>query len=319
MPISVVTMPATRRVPMDDPFDLAAVMFAVLGPGGNTSRRAAGTFYVASITPEGPVQLAVRRDGSDVVAEAWGPGSDNQLETLPRLLGFDDDPGEFQPPPGPVHEVARRMRGLRLGSTHRVWEVVAPTILAQRITTGEAKLGYRRLVQTYGEAAPGPEGLTLPPAPQVIAGLSYEDFHRHGIERSRADILREAARRAKRLEEILNLDRDAAYARLHAVRGIGPWTSGHVMGVAWGDRDAVPVGDFHLPNTVAWALAGEDRADDDQNARAAAAVQTAPPACCDDAQTFRSECPQIRCEITSIRYPRKLRRGLQDELGELQP
>jgi len=37
-----------------------------------------------------------------------------------------------------------------------------------------------------------------------------------------------------------------------------------VMGVAWGDRDAVPVGDFHLPNTVAWALAGEDRADDDR-------------------------------------------------------
>ena len=41
-------------------------------------------------------------------------------------------------------------------------------------------------------------------------------------------------------------------------------TSGHVMGVAWGDRDAVPVGDFHLPNTVAWTLAGEPRADDDR-------------------------------------------------------
>jgi 3-methyladenine DNA glycosylase/8-oxoguanine DNA glycosylase len=36
------------------------------------------------------------------------------------------------------------------------------------------------------------------------------------------------------------------------------------MGAAWGDRDAVPTGDFHLPNTVAWALAGEPRADDDR-------------------------------------------------------
>ena len=26
----------------------------------------------------------------------------------------------------------------------------------------------------------------------------------------------------------------------------------------------MPVGDYHLPNTVAWALAGEARADDDR-------------------------------------------------------
>ena len=31
-----------------------------------------------------------------------------------------------------------------------------------------------------------------------------------------------------------------------------------------GDPDAVPVGDYHHPNTVAWALAGEPRADDDR-------------------------------------------------------
>ena len=77
-------------------------------------------------------------------------------------------------------------------------------------------------------------------------------------------ILREVARRAKRIEEISAMDRAAAYERLYAIRGIGPWTAGHVMGVAWGDRDAVPVGDFHLPNSVSWLLAGEPRADDDR-------------------------------------------------------
>ncbi|NND03807.1 MAG: DNA-3-methyladenine glycosylase 2 family protein [Acidimicrobiia bacterium] len=255
-------MSATRRLSIPDPFDLGAAFSALLGPGGNTARVDAGTSYLASFTPSGPVQLSVKRDGAEVVATAWGPGADSELDSLPTRLGLDDDPDEFVPPPGPVREMARRMRGLRLGSTERVWEAVAPTILAQRITTGEAKSGYRRLVRTYGEPAPGPPGLLLPPAPEAIAGLSYEDFHRHGIERSRADILREAARRAKRLEEIVAMDRESGYARLHAVRGIGPWTSGHVMGIAWGDNDAVPVGDFHLPNTVAWALAGEDRADD---------------------------------------------------------
>jgi 3-methyladenine DNA glycosylase/8-oxoguanine DNA glycosylase len=34
------------------------------------------------------------------------------------------------------------------------------------------------------------------------------------------------------------------------------------MGAAWGDKDAVPTGDYHLPNTVSWALAGEPRSDD---------------------------------------------------------
>ena len=30
----------------------------------------------------------------------------------------------------------------------------------------------------------------------------------------------------------------------------------------YGDGDAVSVGDFHIPNTVAWALAGEARGTD---------------------------------------------------------
>jgi 3-methyladenine DNA glycosylase/8-oxoguanine DNA glycosylase len=46
------------------------------------------------------------------------------------------------------------------------------------------------------------------------------------------------------------------------VPGIGPWTIAEVGRVAYGDPDAVSVGDYHLPNLVAWALAGEPRADD---------------------------------------------------------
>jgi 3-methyladenine DNA glycosylase/8-oxoguanine DNA glycosylase len=35
-----------------------------------------------------------------------------------------------------------------------------------------------------------------------------------------------------------------------------------VLRSAFGDPDAISVGDYHMPNTVAWALAGEARADD---------------------------------------------------------
>ena len=53
-----------------------------------------------------------------------------------------------------------------------------------------------------------------------------------------------------------------AYARLRAIPGIGPWTAAEVGVRALGDVDAVSVGDFHLPNLVAFALAGEPRGTD---------------------------------------------------------
>jgi 3-methyladenine DNA glycosylase/8-oxoguanine DNA glycosylase len=51
---------------------------------------------------------------------------------------------------------------------------------------------------------------------------------------------------------------------LRAFPGIGPWTAAEVGMRAFGDPDAVSVGDFHIPNMVAWALAGEPRGTDER-------------------------------------------------------
>jgi 3-methyladenine DNA glycosylase/8-oxoguanine DNA glycosylase len=55
---------------------------------------------------------------------------------------------------------------------------------------------------------------------------------------------------------------DAATATrlLLAVPGIGMWTAAEVVRVAFGDPDAVTVGDYHLPNHVVYALTGAPRA-----------------------------------------------------------
>ena len=37
-----------------------------------------------------------------------------------------------------------------------------------------------------------------------------------------------------------------------------------ITATSMGDADAVPVGDLHIPNTVAWLLAKEERANDDR-------------------------------------------------------
>lgn len=255
---SVGEMPTKRFTP-PQPFDLRATLGS-LGIGEFDSR---GTAWIAVRGVSGDATASISGDQGGLAVTVWGNGAEELLDRLPRLLGFDDDVAAFDPPPGLVRDLHRRQHGLRLGSTGAVWDVLAATVLGQKVTTKEAKTGYRRLVSRYGTQAPGPRAdLWLPPAPSRVAELRYEDLHPLGIERRRAVTLVECARRASRLEEALDMPPDDARRRLQSLRGIGPWTAEAVMGAAYGDRDAVLVGDFHLPNLVAWALAGEARADD---------------------------------------------------------
>ncbi len=154
------------------------------------------------------------------------------------------------------------MPGLRIGRSGAVLEALIPAILEQKVTGTEARRAYRGIIARWGEAAPGPFGLRLMPAPEVLARLPYEAFHPIGLERRRADLVRAVALRATRFEEIVDLPLPDAYRRLTALPGLGPWTAAEVAFRALGDPDAVSIGDFHLPNLVAYALAGEQRATD---------------------------------------------------------
>lgn len=175
-----------------------------------------------------------------------------------------------RPPALPDHhrvltEAARRFDGVRTGASGDLYHALLPTILAQRITSGEAVRQWARLCHELGEAPPGPDlGLLLPPRPERLAGRPAWWFHPLGIEAKRARALSEVARIADRLWCWAALPCDELAAKLPLVRGVGPWTVGSVLGPVCGDDDAVAVGDFHLPNLVAWNLAGEPRGDDDR-------------------------------------------------------
>jgi 3-methyladenine DNA glycosylase/8-oxoguanine DNA glycosylase len=156
----------------------------------------------------------------------------------------------------------RRTPGLRLPKTGAVLDSLVLAILEQKVTGAEAFHGYRGLIRAFGEPAPGPHGLWLQPPAKVLATVPYYRLHPLGIERRRADTIRFAASRAKRLEEIVAMTPVDAAARLQALPGVGAWTAAEVTLRALGDPDAVSVGDYHLPNLVSWALAGEPRADD---------------------------------------------------------
>lgn len=149
------------------------------------------------------------------------------------------------------------------GRSGDLYHALLPTIIAQRITAGEAVHQWARLVRALGEPAPGPfEGLFLPPHPARLAETPTWWFHPLGIERKRAAPLIAVARLTHQLWEWASLPHHETWAKLALIPGVGPWTVGSVMGPACGDDDAIAVGDYHFPHLVAWNLAGEARADD---------------------------------------------------------
>nr|MBA2556990.1 DNA-3-methyladenine glycosylase 2 family protein [Chloroflexota bacterium] len=156
----------------------------------------------------------------------------------------------------------RRLPGLRMTRTGAMLEALVPAVIEQKVTGVEARRAYRRLVRAFGAPAPGPGDLLLPPEPSVLARLPYHAFHPLGLERRRAETIRAACAVAPALEQMLRLTPDQARRRLGLLPGVGPWTAAEATRTAMGDPDAVSVGDYHVPNLVCWALAGEPRGSD---------------------------------------------------------
>lgn len=259
---------ATASFPLSFALDLGQT----LGPWQRGSADPTITFGPGQVsraarTPLGPGSIRVRRTAAGVEAEAWGPGAGWLIANTPRWLGFDDAPESFAPPGGIVRELHRRHRGLRLGSTGLVFESLLPTILEQKVPGVEAWDAYRKLVWALGDPAPGELGLRLQPAPERLLATPYWQVHRFGIERRRFGVIQNAASVAGRLERTATMAPDRARPLLMSLPGVGPWTAAEVSLTAYGDRDAVSPGDYHLPHQVSWALAGEARGTDERMLR----------------------------------------------------
>ncbi|HEY7332451.1 MAG TPA: DNA-3-methyladenine glycosylase 2 family protein [Candidatus Limnocylindria bacterium] len=262
MTVAVSPADATASLRLDVPLDLPRTLTPVAhGRGDPTFRFIGGAAWRTTRTPAGPATLRLAATAERVDAAAWGPGADAAIDAVPALVGLEDDPDALVPRHRLIAELARRFRGVRLPRTGRVFEALLPAICEQKVTGDEARAAFRAIVHRHGESAPGPApaGMRLPPEPSVLAGLPYFVFHPLGLERRRAEVVVRAARLAPRLEGAPQAEVERL---LCATAGIGPWTVAETTRLAHGDPDAVSVGDYHIPNLVAWALAGEPRADD---------------------------------------------------------
>lgn len=254
---------ASILVPLAGPLDLRRTLEPLAhGYGDPTIRIAVGEARLTFRTARGPATLELLPRPDAVEARAWGPGAEAALDDVPGLIGARDDPDAFTPHHPLLRDLERRLRGVRLTASGRPFDALLPAILEQKITGVEARAAYRALIRRHGEPAPGPFGLRLAPSPAVLAALPSYAFHPVGVERRRAELIRRCAATAPRLARAGSSAR--ASRILATIRGIGPWTRAEVVRVAYGDPDAISIGDYHLPSVVAWALAGERRADDDR-------------------------------------------------------
>jgi 3-methyladenine DNA glycosylase/8-oxoguanine DNA glycosylase len=254
---------ASRKLKCADPVD-ARLTFGPHSRGGLSSRIDADEWIHAMHCPGGSVTLRVLVDRADasITVQAWGDGRAWALEQAPAIVGLLDRPEGFSTSHALVAMLHRRQRGLRVVRLGAVVDLALATTVEQRVTTLEARRSWHALVRRFGEPAPGRYGLVLPPSAQVVARLPDWEWRRIGIEGRRAATMKHLARDASGLDRAAALSDAILENRLLGVPGVGAWTAAHVMHLAAGDADAVPVGDWNLPRHVGFALAGEPRADD---------------------------------------------------------
>jgi len=244
--------------------DFALDLYALLAPlrrgGGDPTFRITdtGLTWLVANTDAGVGTLALRAGESEVRAAAWGDGGPVLLDGLPRLLGAEDDDSGFEAHHPIVADLRRRLPALRLGATGRVWDLLVASVLEQKVTGYEAHRSWRELCRRFGTRAPGPapDGMYAPPTPSATLAIKDWEWHRAGVDLARRKAIVSAAQVAHRLEKAVALKGRAGRDLLRKVPGIGFWTAAEVAQRAWGDADAVSVGDFHIPGLVGHALLG---------------------------------------------------------------
>jgi 3-methyladenine DNA glycosylase/8-oxoguanine DNA glycosylase len=189
---------------------------------------------------------------------AWGDGAQEFVEMLPALLGADDDASDFAPSEPTVAAAHQRLPHLRLGRTGLVLEALIPAVIEQRVPGADAFRAWSLLVSKYGTAAPGPApaGMRVPPSAEAWRNIPSWEFHRANVDPRRAQTVVGCARRAASLERLAS--RPAAQAReaMMSLPGVGGWTAAETAQRAFGDADAVSVGDYHIPKMIGWTLLG---------------------------------------------------------------
>jgi 3-methyladenine DNA glycosylase/8-oxoguanine DNA glycosylase len=181
------------------------------------------------------------------------------------MLGAHDDSSDFVPVNPIVAAAHQRVPHLRLGRTDQVLEALIPAVLEQRVPGADAFRAWRLLVTKFGTPAPGPapERMRVLPSAEVWRHIPSWEFHRANVDPGRARTIVGCAQRASSLERLVSWPSGKAREALMSLPGVGIWTAAETAQRAFGDADALSVGDYHISKMIGWTLLGHPIADDE--------------------------------------------------------
>jgi 3-methyladenine DNA glycosylase/8-oxoguanine DNA glycosylase len=212
-----------------------------------------------SLLGSGPVTARIARSAPDAVTcQAWGAGAAEFADAVPALLGADDDASDFTPTHPRIAAAQQRVPHLRLGRTARVLEAIIPAVLEQRVPGADAFRAWRLLVTKFGTPAPGPASarMRVPPSAEVWRRIPSWEFHRANVDPGRARTLVGCAARADSLERLCTKPGAQARDAMTSLPGVGVWTAAETAQRAFGDADALSIGDYHISKMIGWTLLG---------------------------------------------------------------
>ncbi|MFD9549929.1 DNA-3-methyladenine glycosylase family protein [Nocardia salmonicida] len=257
----------SRTVRSSRPFDVGITVSPLRRGVGDPCHHVGpdGSHWHASRLPTGVVTYRLTQDGRDgATARAWGPGAEEFLAGLDRMLCLEENLDDFTPEHPKLVEAHRTVPGLRMLKTGLVMESLIPAVLEQKVHTKSSFAAWRTLVREFGTKAPGPAptGLMVAPDADTWRLIPSWKYHRANVGPQRAQTIVRAAGVAGSIERTAALDPVEAALRLRSLPGIGVWTVAETAQRAFGDADALSVGDYHLAAVVGWSLLGHTIDDD---------------------------------------------------------
>lgn len=244
-------------------------VLGVLGRGrfDPAFRNAEGALWLTGLGDEGAFSVRLVADENAVSGTYWGEGSRWAADQLADLVGAHDDASGFVP----QHRIVasqwhRHSTTWAVPRSLLTWQVAVAAVLEQRVTGVEARGAWAGLLAEHGCAAPGPvpAGMRVPPDPAALLAVPSWDWRRYGVDRQRIGTLREVARAAPLLVRAADLPPAHGRELLARIPGVGAWTAAEISSRAFGDADAVSVGDYHLARNVTYALTSREDGTDDE-------------------------------------------------------
>jgi|MTBAKMStandDraft_1061839.scaffolds.fasta_scaffold09713_3 DNA-3-methyladenine glycosylase II len=222
--------------------------------------RVGGKLVLAEVTAEGTTgnpALKVRLSPDEPLT----PGENEQAgDIISRILNLNDYLTPFYKAvrnDPPMHELTKRLRGLKVPTTPTLFEALVDSVIEQQISLAVARTLEARLTKLFGDPLLV-DGQTYYafPTPERVVSATPEQFRSCGLSAMKGEYIRNIAEKVAFGDldwEYLRTIRDSEgiITELTKIKGVGRWTAELAILRGMHRLDAFPADDLGLRRAIA--------------------------------------------------------------------